>query len=794
MTMLNQLRFHFAALTMIAVWLAQPGRSLAGDDKPTKPDLAERLARVTGAGRQTEKARDPDGYKKLEEEIERAIRRGAAWLKQQKPIDPFPSDFHDEYLTIGIFALLHAGEFERDPTLAARCTDCLLRRPLNTHKGTYATALTAMALRDLDRADPYRFSHRVLECAQWLVENQGWDEARKVWSYGDRVPGIGEAKKPGRPPAGETDVELEVVRRGLITTPSGVCDNSCSQFAVLGLHSAVHAGIKIPRETWERVETHFRENQSEDGGWGYGHGRSTGSMTCAGLASLVIARHYLARDKPLADPAVVKGLEWLAGQFTVEKNPHKNADHYYYLYGLERAGVLANTEFFGEHEWYPVGARYLLAQQNADGSWTSQKDHEPTGHHHGYLDTCYAILFLRRATLPSDPKLAVRITAPSAGRGVVGPGQVTAVPRSSPLHPVTGVDFYLDGKKVGTVAKGPFKLPVDFGPEVKSHKIRVVAHNTAEQEADDEVTTPPELVPGSLRVVYVAEKGKLALHPAIVPAVELILDCSYSMSAQMGRSTKLEVAKSALLVDLLKNLPDQAWVGLRLYGHWGTLIPRRTDPYARELKVDDPRLNTDSELVVAVTPLTTYQRKDIHRWVEWAKPRGKTPLVYSLLQARKDFPGGWKGPRLVVLLSDGMETCGGKLEDVAKAYQGSGIDVVVHVIGFDVQDPEEQKQLQALAKAGGGNYYDAADAKQLAAALREAVAGARFVVQDEAGKKVMAQGVLNGAPVPLTPGSYRVSIPGSKVEPAQIRILQAEELQLALDDAGKLVVPATARP
>src|SRR5437870_9288800 len=64
-------------------------------------DLEGRLARVTGAGKQTEKMRDPVGYKKLEEEVERAIRRGGAWLKKLSMFDPPALNFRDDYPTIG---------------------------------------------------------------------------------------------------------------------------------------------------------------------------------------------------------------------------------------------------------------------------------------------------------------------------------------------------------------------------------------------------------------------------------------------------------------------------------------------------------------------------------------------------------------------------------------------------------------------------------------------------------------------------------------------------------------------
>src|SRR6266446_5885514 len=128
-----------------------------------------------------------------------------------------------------------------------------------------ATALTAMSLVDWNAQGT---GQRILECAQWLVENQGSNNSRKVWGYGDEVPGIGQEKKAGFE-SPEEGLPLEVIRRGLIAAPRNGWDNSNSQFAVLGLHSAAHAGVKLPKEVWERVEMHCRETQNADGSWGY---------------------------------------------------------------------------------------------------------------------------------------------------------------------------------------------------------------------------------------------------------------------------------------------------------------------------------------------------------------------------------------------------------------------------------------------------------------------------------------------------------------------------------------------
>jgi hypothetical protein len=688
--------------------LDESGTKLAGR---TDQSVEERLARVTGAGRKTEKERDPENYKKLEEEIERAIQRGAAWLKKQKMFVPTSFEFQGEYPTIGILALLHAGEFERDPALAARCLDFLLRRPLKTSHGTYATALTAMALRDWD---PQRFSQRVLECAQWLVENQGWDETRQLWGYGDKVPGIGEAKKAGSQPT-PAGLPLEVVRRGLVAKPDRKRDNSNSQFAVLGLHSAVYAGIKIPREVWERVEKYFHEYQHPDGSWGYSHAdrKSTGSMTCAGLTSLVVARYHLGRDKSAPDPAVVKGLEWLAGHFTVEENPNDKTNHYYYLYALERVGIQASTEFLGDHEWYPVGARFLLAQQKGDGSWISSKG-PPTEDAKNYLDTCYSILFLRRATLSLQ----------GLGPPPRPAQQVVETPKQSP------------------------------------------------RPAEKVVETPKQ----STLTVHFKWKR---LPPVLVPAMELVLDCSGSMKDPVEGGPKYLVARQ-IMHEVLDELPDDFQVGLRVFGHRGFWGNKRGRPAN-----NDPRWNTDSELKISIGPLhEKNRRKLIEDWIDYVKPAGMTPLVYSLLQAKKDLSAGWPGPKMVVVVTDGMETCGGKLEDVAAAYRKGDMELVVNIVGFGVP-AEEEKQLKEIARQAGSKYYDARSARQLAGALKEAVLTAYVVLAEQSNVEV-TRGQVNGNPLSIKPGKYRVRLMGTESAPVAIEVEDGQKVELTLDKEGHL--------
>lgn len=252
--------------------------------------------------------------------------------------------------------------------------------------------------------------------------------------------------------------------------PSGGEDHSCSQYAILGLKAAARMGVFASSgvEMWLDVVNHYLEAQDEDGvevprkpvaedpdtgeyffppppgepqtdrarGWSYlpdrtDHYPTTGSMTTAALAAIIMAKSELYRlgrlpaDKQLEDRldvAINDGLCWLGQYFSVAGNPKVDGVigswHYYYLYGLERAGILARTEAMGEHFWYLEGAQFLVAQQSEeDGSWGAPGDRQ-------FTSTAYAILFLKRATTPVDVPLKVPkpvITGGGNGPVIDGP-------------------------------------------------------------------------------------------------------------------------------------------------------------------------------------------------------------------------------------------------------------------------------------------------------------------------------------------------------------------------------------
>jgi hypothetical protein len=127
----------------------------------------------------------------------------------------------------------------------------------------------------------------------------------------------------------------------------------------------------------------------------------TGGMTASAVIFLVATKdaiegtaYWNAKGK-LIDQAIRDGCAWIAHKYSVNGNPGGNIHHYYWLYALERAGVLTMVPKFGSHLWYKDGAEVICGQQQADGGWKIGASTSGPN-----IDTCFAILFLKRATTP----------------------------------------------------------------------------------------------------------------------------------------------------------------------------------------------------------------------------------------------------------------------------------------------------------------------------------------------------------------------------------------------------------
>ena len=111
-------------------------------------------------------------------------------------------------------------------------------------------------------------------------------------------------------------------------------------------------------------------------------------------------------------------------------------------------------------------------------------------------------------------------------------------------------------------------------------------------------------------------------------------------------------------------------------------------------------------------------------------PRGQTPIARSLEDAGADLRAEG-GAAVILLVSDGVESCGGDPEAVVAELRASGLQVVLHTVGLGVT-PDEAESLAALAEAGGGTYFDAPNAADLTEGVTTAVqSSTEFVLQQD---------------------------------------------------------------
>ena len=89
------------------------------------------------------------------------------------------------------------------------------------------------------------------------------------------------------------------------------------------------------------------------------------------------------------------------------------------------------------------------------------------------------------------------------------------------------------------------------------------------------------------------------------------------------------------------------------------------------------------------------------------RPRGMTPITYSLKQAvKKDF-SGQEGIKHIILLTDGGENCDESPCDYAIALMKQRRDIKIDVIAFDVEGEDDLAQLKCTADVTGGRFSEA---------------------------------------------------------------------------------------
>ena len=323
----------------------------------------------------------------FQRDINEAIDRGVAYLRGTQEKDgrwPYSKNEQIGATALAAWTLLECGVPADDP--AVRKAANLLRKEFihNTH--TYSVALGIMFF---DRLGDASDEPLIKTLALRLMTSQADDGS---WAY----------MCVGRPVTG---------------------DNSNTQFAMLALWVARRHGMPVDANL-ALVERRFRAMQNQLGCWAYvglaplerellvEKIGSTTAMTCAGVLALALTQptgpnKKIARRDLAKDPQVRLGLAAVAALIGTPLADRRNVPKFlsgngkigkdqgcYCLWSLERMAVVYDLKTIGNKDWYVWGAQILLGNQQTDGSWLSYCGTEP--------DTCFALLFLKRANVARD--------------------------------------------------------------------------------------------------------------------------------------------------------------------------------------------------------------------------------------------------------------------------------------------------------------------------------------------------------------------------------------------------------
>lgn len=324
----------------------------------------------------------PAAAQVTDKDVRQAIERGVEFLKENqnktrggwREIDAWPGGLS----ALCTLALLESGLEPSDPSVAL-ALDYI--RSFGKPEKTYSVSLRTMVL---CAAEPKKDLLTIRQNVAWLESLQLTDamaaeqRLKGAWNYSQRL---------------------------------GDGDNSNTQFAMLALNEAERVGVPVDPRVWRLALDYWLSTQRPDGSWGYkpiGNHPSTGSMTCAGICSTVIAQGRLSTGTASIQDGVVhccgesnetgavdRGLLWLGKYFSVGVNPGDENYLLYYLYGMERVGRMTGRRFIGAHDWYREGAEMLVREQDINGSWRgSNTESNPL------IATSFALLFLSKGRRP----------------------------------------------------------------------------------------------------------------------------------------------------------------------------------------------------------------------------------------------------------------------------------------------------------------------------------------------------------------------------------------------------------
>jgi len=178
-----------------------------------------------------------------------------------------------------------------------------------------------------------------------------------------------------------------------------------------------------------------------------------------------------------------------------------------------------------------------------------------------------------------------------------------------------------------------------------------------------------------------------------------ILDFSNSMSEHLHGVPKVDLMMETMR-NILPKINKNASIGMRVYGHRMGITPFEA-----------------CKASALITPIAPANSINIQNSLTKIRPRGMTPITYSLKQAVKYDFLGFPGKKHIILLSDGGENCDESPCKYAMELIKTRSDITIDVIAFNLNNQEDLEQLECAALVTKGKFHTANTAAELANSL-----------------------------------------------------------------------------
>lgn len=182
-----------------------------------------------------------------------------------------------------------------------------------------------------------------------------------------------------------------------------------------------------------------------------------------------------------------------------------------------------------------------------------------------------------------------------------------------------------------------------------------------------------------------------------------VVDFSNSMGEYLEHKTKVNQVKE-MMKRILPQISADTKVGIRVYGHTCNVFAFNAC--------------RSSELLV---PLGINNSNQINSAISKLRPRGMTPITYSLKQGVNKDLRNQDGIKHIILLTDGGENCDESPCDYAIELMKERRDIKIDVIAFNVHDSSDLDQLKCVADVTSAKFIQADTNSELMRSMEELI-------------------------------------------------------------------------